>query len=516
MAVFYISAVVLLLYKMNEGDVNMKNVAIIIQQMHGGGAERIAGLLSKELTKKYNVYLFLMDVSNKVYDYGGTIIDLSQNCEGADELPAGINFEAVMRKNKEKYNIDCSISFLETANIMNIRTKGKDSVIISQRNSMGEIEPFPLVDGIKIKTWYNYADRIVSVAYGTHYDLVKYFGIKDELITTIYNFIDKEKIFERFNAPVDDETISFVGDSKVILNVGRLMPQKNQKKLLVQFAKLIEDNYDVKLIIVGEGYLEHELRQLARDLRIDRFVRFVTFNKDPFPYYRIASVMVLTSDYEGLPNVLLEALLLGVPVVGVDCLSGPKELLKETADYSTPTRRYEICHNGILVECAKTDETGETEYLKEAIELMLDDKSLSQSVVHNGKKFMERYKNEEILEQWVRLIEETSSEKRTIPSVSIPGVDKAKKIIVYGAGLYGKITMQQFLQKKDQFDLLCFAVSDKSKNPSSVCGIPVYEIGELVEQKEDSLVIIGVPDRYADDVIGRLEKEGFKYAYSSI
>lgn len=485
----------------------MKNVAIIVWKLYGGGAERIAGLLSKQISTRFNVYLFLSDVSNIVYDYKGEIIDLAVNGEEY--------IEDEIKKNKEKYNIDCAISFLEQSNCMNIRTKGSESVVISERCAIGEIAPYPYSDAAKIDRWYNYADCIVSVAEGVKYDLTQHFGVKEDKVVTIYNFIDKEKIYYKSGQQVDEETLKFIGKSKVILNVGRLSEQKNQKKLIVQFAKLVKENYDVKLIIIGSGREEKSLRQLVTVLKLENYVRFVTYNANPFPYYRIASVFALTSTHEGLPNVVLESLLLGVPVVATDCLSGPRELLKETSDYSQRTKGYEVCKNGILVEQATSDTTGQTAYFSEAIKKILDDNELKDILIANGKRFMESYRNEDILSQWMKVIEETESSNTEVPMVT-QKIGGSKKIIVYGAGVYGRTIMKFYLSLKDELELLCFAVTDKKENPDSIYGIPVAEIRELTEHAKDAKVIIGVSDEYAPEVTKALDTYGFRYEYSCV
>ena len=130
----------------------MKNIAIIVTSLNGGGAERIAGLLSRELAKRYQVYLFLLNAENIVYEYGGTIIDIRQS---------GPFYEYAIKVYKEKYNIDVAISFLEIMNFANIRTRGKERIIISERCVQSLIEP-PLVSQTdKIKRYYNFADEAV-------------------------------------------------------------------------------------------------------------------------------------------------------------------------------------------------------------------------------------------------------------------------------------------------------------------------------------------------------------------
>lgn len=115
--------------------------------------------------------------------------------------------------------------------------------------------------------------------------------------------------------------------ARYILNAGRLTAQKNQALLLDGFALLAEAEPDLQLVILGEGELENELRQQAERLGIGERVLMPGFQSNPYPWIRQASAFVLSSDWEGLPTVLIEALALGVPVVSTDAPSGPAEIL---------------------------------------------------------------------------------------------------------------------------------------------------------------------------------------------
>lgn len=480
----------------------MKNIAIIVPGLSGGGAERIAGLLSKKLSDIYNVYVFVCDISNVVYEYGGTIVNLSINGEEY--------IEHYIAEYKQKYKIDCAISFLEGTNFSNIRTRGNECVIISERCAQSPIDP-PIQNEIEgIKRLYNYADRIVSVADGVKYDLVKNFGVDENIITTIYNFIDTDNIYEKMKEEVSSDILSFVGDSKVILNVGRLHEQKNQKKILIQFAKLLQEDRNIKLLIIGTGFMSSKLDSLIKTLGLEDFVRIIPYGKNPFPYYKLASLFVLASRYEGLPNVLLESMACGVPIVAVDCLSGPRELLKDDYNYEERIAGYEVCSKGILVEQADTDETGETEYLKKAMQLLLDRDDIRERIIENGRKYMKEYSNENILNEWIDVIEHTQNRNLTPPEEPDVELEESKKIIIYGAGKIGTTLSLPYLEKEDEYDLLCFAVSDKTKNSKEIFGLPVYGIEELLEYREEAVVLIGVSQQYQKEVTDMLNKYEFK------
>lgn len=481
----------------------MKNIAIMIGCLHGGGAERIAGLLSKRLSRKYNVYLFLTNTDNIVYEYEGTIVNLAIN---GNEF---IKYYAA--EYKKKYEIDCAISFLEGMNFINIQTKGKEKVIISERCTPSRQYFAYDYPSQCIKRLYNYADKIVSVSQGVEYDLIERFHIKKDSVTTIYNFVDKDIVYRKLNMELAKDVSDFAGDSKIVLNIGRLAVEKKQKKLLVQFSKLLSEGEDAKLIIVGSGGLYKQLCELVHSLGIGKYVKIINYMNNPFPCHKIATIFALTSDSEGLPNVILEAMVCGTPIVAVDCMSGPRELLKESSDYKDKITGIEICKNGILVEQADSDTTGRTEYFKNAMKILLHDEHLRNTMASNAKRYMENYSNEKIGNDWIKVIEEnTYSSSEKVPEVA-DGVLTAKKIIIYGAGVVGRLVMLPYLNKEKEYDLLCFAVSGREGNAESIYGIPVFEIEQLLEYRDDAVVLIGVSEKFQQEVTDMVEDYGFKH-----
>ncbi len=108
--------------------------------------------------------------------------------------------------------------------------------------------------------------------------------------------------------------------------MGRLSAQKNFTLLIRAFAKVLE-NRPARLIILGEGHLREELTQLCADLDISKQVEMPGCESNPYKFMKNADLFVLSSNYEGLPNALVEALACGCPIVSTDCLSGPREIL---------------------------------------------------------------------------------------------------------------------------------------------------------------------------------------------
>lgn len=115
--------------------------------------------------------------------------------------------------------------------------------------------------------------------------------------------------------------------SSLVLSVGRLTYQKDYPTLLHAFS-VVRKDHNIKLVILGEGEKRDELETLANELGIIDHIWLPGFVSNPFPYFRKASVFVLSSKWEGLPNVLIQAMACGSPVIASDCPTGPSDILK--------------------------------------------------------------------------------------------------------------------------------------------------------------------------------------------
>lgn len=480
---------------MNSASV--KNIAIIVRALNGGGAERIAGLLSKELSKYYNVYLFLLDTENLVYEYGGMIVDIGRS---------GPFYEYDISVNKKKYQIDCAISFLEKMNFANIRTRGTEQVIISERSIQSLAEPVHTAETLQIQRYYNDADKIIACSEGVKFELMHHYHIHSD-ITTIYNFIDKESITAKARENMPCEVRDFLDGADFFINVGRLHPQKNQKRLILQFSYFHATNPAVKMLIIGSGELESELMSYIAELGLEDSIKMIPYTKNPFMYISKAKALILSSHYEGLPNAILEAMTLGCPVIAVDCLSGPRELLMGEADYGRTLDKLEICDKGIIVCNDETEDDGRTQHMAEAMRLLCSSETMAEDFRYNELEYMQQYTNGQILNQWIEAIDGTQQKKKTnILTREEDILKSAKHIVIYGAGYVGK---SMFLRLSKKYNIDCFVISKKKNGEKECLGIPVKEIMELRYPSDDTAVIIGVGYESQDDVLNTLQEYGY-------
>ena len=176
-----------------------------------------------------------------------------------------------------------------------------------------------------MRQWYPRADAIVAVSSGVAGDLGDFADVPRQRITTIYNGIDIDRVLALSSAPVEDPWFA-AGSPPVILAVGRLDPQKDYPTLLKAFA-IVRASFEARLLILGEGAERQRLQALVENLGNGRDVRMPGAEANPYRYMGRARLLVLSSAWEGLPTVMLEALTCGCPIVSTNCSSGPGEML---------------------------------------------------------------------------------------------------------------------------------------------------------------------------------------------
>ncbi len=189
-----------------------------------------------------------------------------------------------------------------------------------------------LVKKIFAKILYPLADEIIAVSRNVAEDLEKYGGYKKGRVKYIYNPTITPELFELAKEEIQHPWLA--GTEPTILAVGRLNPQKNYYMLIEAFAK-VRKSLKAKLIILGDVFTPAEkeekikLMNFVDDLGIKDDVDLAGFQKNPYAFMSRTTLFVSSSNFEGLPNVLIEALACDAPVISTDCESGPREILAD-------------------------------------------------------------------------------------------------------------------------------------------------------------------------------------------
>ncbi len=308
----------------------MAKVALFITNLEGGGAERVLVTLANQFVRWGHQVDFLL--ANKVGIY------LKEVSPEVNLIDFGVRRMKHSLKPLMRYlRAECPdgiLSSLPYPNMLNVMAarlvRTRASVVVREANtpSLHSRRADLLKDRVferLVKFWYPRADWVVAVSRGVQRDLLCYTRVPQERIVLIYNPSYTSRLLQLREQPVEHPWFA-PGEPPVVLGVGRFYPQKDFATLLKAFA-LVRTSRPARLVILGEGPLRSELAALAQRLGIADSVSLPGFVENPFAYMRRASVFVLPSRYEGLPNVLIQAMACGCPVVSTNCPSGPEDIL---------------------------------------------------------------------------------------------------------------------------------------------------------------------------------------------
>lgn len=308
----------------------MKHIGFIMHRFACGGAEQVTITLANELAKKNYRVTFLVKFDDGEFkvklNKDVQVISLSSNKKKAPD------FIRFLKREYESNKFDCvfsvSLGMSTFAVLVNILSKTNVKLIPVIHSSMTMADTrFKKVKFFVMRHFDNFTYRTVVISNKAKEEYLKCTHVPSNKVVTIYNPVVtadlKEKMLQN---PTHKWLVN--KDSPVIIAVGRLIISKNYKFMLEVLKEVL--NYrTVRLIILGTGELLEELIQYAEKLYISEYVDFRGFEENPYTYYGNADCFLMTSDYEGLPTVMIEALACGCPVVSTDCISGPSEILKE-------------------------------------------------------------------------------------------------------------------------------------------------------------------------------------------
>jgi N-acetylgalactosamine-N,N'-diacetylbacillosaminyl-diphospho-undecaprenol 4-alpha-N-acetylgalactosaminyltransferase len=382
----------------------MRKIAFFIYSLGSGGAERVVSTLLWDLKDSYDITLILMS-EIIFYDIPPSIkiVYLERSVppeKGFFKLIKIPILSYRLRKIVNENGIELIFSFLNRPNYINILSNipyRNHKVIISERTNPSamyrENTISNFISKLLIKTLYNFADIIVPNSHGTAYELVENFGIKEELVEVVHNPVDMERIDK---LKYIDISMPCPSSDFIFVNIARMEKQKNHKLLIEAFARADMEN--TTLLLIGDGYLRESLHLLCKRLSLEDRVYFLGKIDNPYPYLNTSDSFVLSSDFEGFPNVLIEALACHIPIISTNCPSGPAEILKDDYDGSEPIEEVEITDYGILVE------KGSVESLARAMKILRYNETLQKKLKSSAKSRVLEYEKGKILKKFDLLI----------------------------------------------------------------------------------------------------------------
>ena len=353
-------------------------IMLIVPMLDQGGLERVCALTAQLLKTAYEVHLVVFNTEGMIYDVSGVhLIDLQL---GAVPGKLGKVLNVLKRVKrvkqlKKELDIQISYSFGQTANIVNVLSKVNDVTWAGIRG-YGALE-----DKQEMRFVCKRADRMVSCTKVMEADIAAEFTVKSS--ATLYNPCNLEEIKQLAKEEIQPEFEAFLQRSgKTVVSMGRAHDVKGFWHLMKSISLLRQKKQNVKLMLIGAGDYG-EYKELAKKLHMEQDVLFTGVQKNPFALLARADVYALTSDSEGFPNALIEAMACGLPCVSVNCKTGPAEILQD--DYQKSENQNEVYHGdyGVLTPILKgaknldPDEiTEEEKVFAEELEMLLIDDNM--------------------------------------------------------------------------------------------------------------------------------------------
>lgn len=308
-------------------------IAIFVKHLSMGGAQRQMVLLANAFADKgYEVDLITAKGGGPLHKSVGDKVRLI-HLNSRRLWYATFHLSSYIKE----YKPDVVLSAGWQVNLVSIWSKlvryRSFRLVVSVRTNITEQSNrtslwYARVNPMAISLFYPIADSIIVVSQGVLEDLKHISSRSWRMATVVYNPVVDERMMMRSQEELYHPWFQSADDVPVIVAVGRLDAQKNFSLLLRAF-RLLSSRVGARLVIVGDGVERKKLQALGRELEISDRIDFVGFKMNPYPYMRRASLFVLSSDFEGIANVLVEALACGCPVVSTDCPSGPREILED-------------------------------------------------------------------------------------------------------------------------------------------------------------------------------------------
>lgn len=406
----------------------MKNILMVIPQLKFGGAERDFCKLSIELAKQHRVYVCVFNREHDIdFPFGGSLLDLSVG-GGGNILQKARNFirrVKALKSIKRKFSIHTTISYLEGANYVNVLSRSNDKVIISARGSQLYDETIKGITGwfrknVFIRLLYPKADKLIALSYGIKKELIDYYKIPDYRIYIIRNYFDIRDIERKSNDDIDNHLVNFFNNF-VICTAGRLAPEKGYFRLIDIVSEARKHRTNIKLLIIGDGILRYRLFDHAiqsglnpcapwdkeRSTNIDDcHLLFTGYQSNPFRFIAKSNLFTITSSSEGGPNILSEAMICRVPVVSVDCPSGPREKISTKLDRPIiKIIQAEYSDYGILMPTLDQDSISQStqEWVKVILSLAAN-KDILTKYADRASQMISNYDISLLGEEWEKVI----------------------------------------------------------------------------------------------------------------
>lgn len=357
-----------------------KKIAFVISGLDSGGAERVVSTLANELCNKYEINIVtLWDAQPFYYLHNNiTLIKCANrslhSTNTFQALRNNIYLHKKLRHIIKVHEIDLTIGFTTTANILAIIASKSNKIpcIISERSNPNIF--------VLNKPWY-YLRKIT-------YKKADFIVIQTKQNLSYFSkFTTKEKLTILPN-PLSSELINNkkinTRKENIVLNVGRLDKNKSQDLLIRAFSNIKNDGW--RLIFVGEGEEKQNYINLTKSLGLESQVLFVGNSKSVYDYYNSSKIFAFTSQSEGFPNVLIEAMFFELPCISTNCPSGPSDIINDG-------------YNGFLIP------VNDQNSLEHKLKLLMSSEDLRKNIGENAFESVKEYGTKNSVDKWDNIIQ---------------------------------------------------------------------------------------------------------------
>lgn len=345
----------------------MERIIFFIGTLGEGGAQRVISILAKAMTDSGRSVKILLYKEQQLFYSVDDRVEIDYVIRETQTSNIVKNLLYIRRY--FHLNADRIFSFLAPFNILAIiaHIGLKNTLVVADRNDPRKVPANVVLRKIR-DFLYRFANGVVLQTRSNQAYFSKTVQKKSIVICNPVDLGEKQGLALRSKK------------GKTIVSIGRLMPQKNQQLLIRAFADMHREYPEYQLVIYGEGPERENLEKLAEELGVSEWVSMPGNKKNIFDYIASAEMFVLSSNYEGMPNALIEAMCLGLPVVSTK-VSGAIDLIRHD-------------ENGLLAEC------GSQEQLKQMMIKIASDAQLRKSYGENAVQINEQLSLDSVSRQW--------------------------------------------------------------------------------------------------------------------
>ena len=357
---------------------NNNKIAIVSASLGLGGAERFASLLGLMVSNLgYEVHhIIILNIVD--YQYKGKLVNLGKLFE---------NENVLLRGYKKGFYIANYLKNNNIQTIIDIRSRPLLLREIFTKWIYGNRKTYFMVHSSNLEMYLPKSFFWAKYLYGKASKLVFVSKEIEEKVKSIYGFTNTKTIYNPIVFPeIEFEKPAGIPEN-YFLFFGRIEDKIKNLSLLIEafeLSNLKEEN--VHLLIVGDGSDKEMILNTITSKMLNGFIHVLPFQSTIVGYIQHAKCIILTSYFEGFPMSLLESLAAGIPVISVDCETGPREIIQNN-------------FNGLLVE------NHNSKALAKAMKLIITDKNLYKTCKNNTKKSVEHLSLENIAQQWKQLLE---------------------------------------------------------------------------------------------------------------